>query len=539
MIEGKRVQVYKLMIIEDEELIRKAIINEIDWKSIDCNVVGDTGNGTVAVDLINGLRPDIIISDIRIDGIDGLQVCRYVYDNFPETRIILITAYGELDYAQAAIKLEISDFILKPIDPDELIAAVQKAIRNINKKRQRNEDFIKLQQIVENSIPLLREKFLLELSNNLIPDKEEFKQKVEFLGLDMEKFIVFTLEIDNYEVFLNKYSEKDRQSFKLAIKQISEKIISLENEGYYFQREPNFGVIIINIIQGTDVTDMAEMIQKSVSDRFNISLSIGISLFSRDLKRLGQSIEEAAEALRHKFYCGNGSIICYSDIRNTGEQHYTNLTVYYNAIINALKIGDSDNAITQMDMLEEIIKKEVANDESYVKNVAIELVILIQNSLKNDNIKVENFIHSMNLYSGISKCETILEIFNMIRDSIVQISRFINLNINSNNRAVVDRIIRYIESNYSQDLSLNDIGQVVYMNPKYVCQLIRKETGETFTDILARVRIEKAKEMMKDIRYKIYEIAGLVGINDSRYFSQIFKKITGLSPSEYRSKFQI
>jgi two-component system, response regulator YesN len=525
---------YKLIIIEDEYLTRKSLVNEMPWEQVNCNVIGEADDGTTALDLVSCSRPDIVISDIRMDGMDGLELCRQIKENYPEIQLILLTGYGEFGYAQTALKLGVKDFILKPTDPGELLNAVRTAIKAIEKEIQKRAELARMEKLLEQNIPVLREKFLQELLGEVCLSPDELNQRMDFLKISQGQFFLLALELDEYEQFVNTNLEQERQLKKLVIQRISQEIIDGYHNGYILVKENNTFVMLVYYSEIMGILDIAESIQKRIGSYLSLSVSIGISLGANGFQDYRKAYNEAVAALRHKFYLGEGSIVYFGDIQIMGNIPFTNGIFENGPIIDCIKVGDLKSALEQISRDLILVRSHPPKDYNYIRNAVLELIILIERVLYDRNSAIWEVIPQINFFDEVSKCDTLDEIQQLLEDIIRLVAGHIQDQNQRKNNAVTETILAYLRENYAQDISLDDLSKLVYMNPKYICRLLKKETGLNFLEILTEIRINKAKELLKEIRFKTYEIAQMVGINDARYFSQMFKKIVGMTPTEFR-----
>lgn len=523
---------YKILIVEDEWFTRNSLVTAIDWKKVDCEVVADVEDGREAIELIKELAPDIIISDIRMDEMDGLELCKYISENYPHIRMILVTGYSEFEYAQKALKLGVKDFILKPTDPDELLNAVGRLTGEIENNRIRQREFARLQKIVEENIPSLKEKFILELVDGKLFDDVEIKQKQEFLNIDFENFYIIAGEIDSYNEFVNSYDEKLRQVIRLMIKDISMEVINQYGSGNYIEKDTN---LFLMFVKAADVFSMTEDIQQRIMDITETSVSMGISMLTRGVNSVNNAFHQAVEALRYKFYIGRHSIISFQDLKRNANFDYVTPSVDINSIVDSVKIGNSEVALKKLDGIFAKVIDLKPENYNYIKNIAVEITVLLQRILLDIGEEPnEVLLEGTDCYMEISGCKTLGDLKSLLKNLILQVTGVIRERDQKHNESVVSRIMEYLQRNYHEDITLDSLGGIVYMNPKYVCRLIKKETGSNFSDILLDIRIEKAKQLIKDTELKTYEVAEKVGIKDSRYFSKVFKKYVGMTPTEYK-----
>lgn len=523
---------YKLIIVEDELMIRKTLSEALNWNEAGCTVAGTAQDGIQALELIKKNKPDIIISDIKMDGMDGIELCQKMKYDHPEIKVIIITGHSEFDYAQSALKLGVKDLILKPIDHGELMNSVRKAIAEIEVEKARKAEFDKMKKAIEENISALRENFLLELLSNSII-REEIYDKMSFFNISFEKYYVMALEIDHYEGFLNNNGEMDRQLKRMVIRQICMKIINKYSKGYLFEKETKLGMVIQ--MGELQIISIAEEIQAAIKQEIDLSVTIGISEPAEGYEDFISAFKQSAHALRHKYYLGDGAIISVSDTVASLVKENIKIQPDYSRIIQCVKVGDCEGALKRFDEMMLEMRRNMPRDINFMLNLAAEIIAAIHTNLFERNIDINSIIPGFNLYSRLSSCNTLPGIEEMISGFIGSVASYIHSKNKTQNSAAVAKAMEYLKKNFYKDVTLNDVSGEVYMNPNYLGRLIKKETGRNFSDILSEIRIEKAKELMKDMQLKTYEISEKVGISDSRYFSQLFRKITGFTPSEYRN----
>lgn len=528
----------KVLIVEDEWFTRNSLINAIDWKSVDCEVAADAEDGTQALELIKLHSPDIVVSDIKMDGMDGLELCEQISKYHPNIRVILVTGYSEFEYAQQALKQGVKDFILKPTDPEELLSAVKRITREIENNRKRQEEYGRLLTAVEENIPFLQERFILELANGKPFDEKELRQRQDFLQMNFSSFFLIALEIDNYEGFLEKYGERQRQVMKLMLRDIGLEVIIRYGSGYFIEKETNLYVIFV---QCRDIVGLTEELQQKIADVAEIPVSLGVSNPSSRMENLNAAYHQAVEALRQKFYVGHQCIVYYRDLKiSEGIVRMVrpgDLEGLVEHMMEHVKAGNREGALSGLDMLFGSLVELKPEKSDYIKNIAFEIVILLQRLLLDMDEKPSDIFTDANFLAGISNCKVLNDIKDLLENSVRKAADLIHARNKKLSQSVVKKIIEYLNRNFDKDISLDDLGNIAYMNPKYVCRLIKKETGSNFSDILLEIRVEKAKELLRQPDLKTYEIAAKVGIEDSRYFSKVFKKYAGITPTEYRQQF--
>lgn len=522
---------YKVAIFEDEIVIRKALINQIDWKSLDCMIVAETGNGNDGIRIIDSLRPDLLISDIRLNGCEAIEICQHIKNKGYETKTILMTGYAKMDYAQAAIKSGVSDFILKPIDPDELIDAVKKCIDELKQMAMAENEILELKKIGKNELPRLRELFLYEIYNKALVDENHIKKRCDFLNMELTDYLCIAMDID---IDNNLPDEMIHRIDELLLKiKNSVAEISREEDTYTCMRAGRV-YMIVNALPIPIETYIGD-IQSLIFQEYNLSISAGVSYLYKDITKIHQSMKEADDALSLKFHQGNGSVIRSENIQALPKNALgsnTHLMNHYMLIANNVMAGKPIAAKKCfIDLWDEL---SAVNNPTVLRNKAIEMLVILAYHLKDKKFDIEQLIPLQLMYEKIKKLSDLHSIYMLLSNLIFLVAKKRQEEIQDKNSSVIECIKTYINEHYNQSISLNDLADEVYLSEKYLSTLVKKETGQTITDLITLKRIAVAKELLRDHKLKTYEVASQVGINDARYFSQLFKKHVGLTPSQYR-----
>lgn len=528
----------KILIVEDEWFTRDSLVHAIDWKSAGFEVAADAEDGREALEMIRLQAPDIVISDIKMDGMDGIELCRHINRDYPDIRVILVTGHSEFEYAQQALKLGVKDFVLKPTDPAELLGTVERIAGEIENGRRRQEEYLRLQTVVEENIPFLQERFILELAGGRIFEAKELDQRKEFLGMSFENFTFVAMEIDDYEEFLDNNNEKQRQIIKLMIRDIACKILQARGSGHFIEKETNQFLLFV---QCTDIVELAEELQQKISDEVLVPLSMGISEPFSSVECLNTAYQQSVEALRQKFYIGCKCIVYYKDLKIDSASGCKPVAGEQDGLLehmmNGVRAGDRQGALNDLEKIFNRLQEYKSEKSVYTKNIAFEIVIFIQRLLLDLNENPSDLLPVTNILTGIAGCKTLQEIKALIEGYTGSAADLVNRRNQMLGQSVVNKIVEHLNCHFRRNISLEDLGNIAHMNPKYVCRLIKKETGSNFSDILLGIRVEKAKELLRRPDMRTYEIAEMVGFEDSGYFSKVFKKYTGITPTEYKQQF--
>lgn len=526
---------YKVLIIDDEVIIRKGLRNIIDWKDLDCEICGEASDGMEGIELINKFKPDILITDIKMPEIDGLTMIKNVKEKISNCKIIILTGYRDFEYLQEAIRIGAFDYILKPSKIENITQILNKAKISLDKEREKEDDLNKLKEYFDEKIPVLKQKFLYDVIYNLNNNREDILEEYKMYDLNIKDFLVVVAERDEDSNITDSYK---KQLYKFAITNTME---DLFKEKFSIENIPTDKNRIIFIIQSKEKNNINDIylninkLQDIVKNGFNFTVTTGVSTMGEDLFSLSEKAKEAISALEYKFYLGNNSIILYEDIKALYKGNdYLELDQYQKILIQYIKSGNENNMKnTVADIFDFVNENKL--DEKTVKSYYLSMINMINNifyfeTKSNVNIVDDNF----SIYNTVDNCNNIKELNVLLQDialnSVNKITKINEKTINS----TLQNAIEYINENYHKQISLGEVAEHCFVSSYYLSRMFKRVINKNFVDYLNEVRIEKAKVYLKENKYKAYEIAEMVGINDPHYFSKLFKKYTNITPSEYK-----
>jgi len=524
----------KIMIVDDEENIRLGISEVIPWADFGMEVVGQAANGVEALRLAEQHRPDIVLLDINMPVMDGLAFSHKVKAVLPDLTIIVLTGYDEFEYAKESIKLGVSDYLLKPISPPDLIAAVNKA-RDQVLQRVETEHFInaiKLQ--LKQSLPLLREKLVYDIlhGNYLEPNK------MGYLDFPSDKFAALVMEPE--ECIPAASGDDTEQLTLMAVKKIVDDTINQHAWGLSIANDGILETLVCLPPQKTDMNDcmnaLAESARSNIEECLQIQASIGIGNLYTGVQQVNCSLAEAYKAITYKSAAGRGRLYDISLFNMRSP-----LFVEYPfdkeiSLINQLKIGSN----VALSIFDELIS-ELENTEDSAEVLTYAKVIcreLLNTILKYFTSTGSPFAEINGAYDAL--CSRIPDYDNLdglkieVRGFIRSCLRIVNESIRQPYRKEINWVSQYIAQHYHEDISLKELSSLIYMNANYLCKIFKEEFGETINQYMIRIRMEKSKELLLTTDLKIFEIAEQVGYSNNNYFSYAFKKYTNMSPNAFR-----
>lgn len=530
---------FHVMIVDDEHIIRKGLINFIDWNSLECEVICEADNGILARDLLHSKAPDIVIADIKMPGLDGLGLAEYIYKNLSGIKVILLTGYSDFKYAQSAIKFNVVDFVLKPSSTEKIIEAVNKAKKIIIDEQIKENKLLNLENKVKENLQNIQEKFIQDLINGVFSNRENILKKIKQLKINLKNYYVLVYKIDIDRAIVTNSALDKKVNTLVEIKNFMSMI---------FKDLKHYTLIINNKTlctlisfrnsnsQNTQyILNKSEKILNFVNNFINIPISIGISNMHTKPSDIQVAFAEAQKCLSYKFY-GDSNIFIYSHYEES-EHHFIEKTTndYIDRIIKYVGSGNNHEAVEELHELFEYQKTSKQPIE-HIKTTAILICSHCSKLLNNYHLNFSDMLNSSdNICEYILQCESIVKLSDILEIIIQSTASSLN-SLDFQDNYIIKKAMNYVNENYQNCIKLDVLADFIHVNSCYLSRLFKKETGSTLTETITKLRIEKAKELLISKKYKTYEIASMVGFEDPAYFSYVFKKHTGLSPNHYRKR---
>lgn len=533
---------YKVLLVDDEALIREAISENIKWEELGYELIGACKDGREAIEVMKDHSPHLLLTDIFMPYVDGIELSRYVYENCPETKVIIISGYDEFEYAKKAVKYQVLEYILKPITAFELSETLLRVRGILEEEENKKNSIKKIRGAYVSNLPLLRGRFL----NNLVQGTgfmEDIQEKFEELKITLKGrvYAVALVEGDEFLDFLKNYPDIKNDLALFAIYNITEEIVGDFKCGVTFQNAEDKTVVIFageNEAELTETIDLVcRKVKQSIYEYLQIETTTCIGRTVSSVNKLNVSFEGARSAIEYRFLLGGNQIFYARDFENN-EGNETAESLDVSKITGQIILSIKTNNIEE---LEQDIKRFMESiREAYVpKNRIIiyiqNLILSIMNAVDSIGVNEESiFEEERNLLNNLYLKKNLKEIEVEVLEFCRNIAGFMSSERDSFCKKQAILAKDYIEKNYAnQDISLNSVCNYLAMSTSYFSSVFKNYTGETFIEALTKTRIEKAKNLIENTKMKSYEIAESVGFSDPHYFSITFKKITGKTPTEY------
>lgn len=534
---------YKVILVDDEAVVRDGLKNTIDWAKHGFRLVGDYASGREAWDAIGEARPDLVISDISMPFMDGLELTELIAANYPYIKVLILTGYDQFEYAQQAIRLKVSDFILKPITAAEIRELLDKVRREMDLENERREDLSRLRSQLNQSLPLLRERFLERLVV-LGLSRPEIDERFAYFGLPAATgpYVVMAADIDDFGDRDTHYSDAhDAEFLRFAAFNIFEETVQNRSDVLLFRtREERMVAILYGHEDESSLYEqafgIAEELRHHVDKFLKFTLTVGVGRSCASAEQLPLSYRGALSALDYRFLLGKNRVLGIADLE--GETAAAPPQDGWRRLAASVRTGSAAEAYAVIEDTVRELKTSRLPIEACFLHMQ-KLVLTLMDAAQEMGIHGEAGEQAAwpPWLTDIYSFKTLDEIEAWLKSIVVAMADAAASSRSRYSREQIAKATEYIEAHYASDkLTLQEICRHVLMSTSYFSQMFKQHTGETFVEYLTRVRVDKAKTLLRTTPLKFYEIAGQVGYADPNYFSLLFKKHTGLTPRDYRDR---
>lgn len=524
---------YKVLLADDEEDIRVGISKKMDWASLGFVLVGQAENGREALELAEQLQPDLVLTDIKMPFMDGLELCSILTRRLPASKFVVFSGFDDFDYARQAIGMNVSEYILKPINAAELTAVLRKLRERLDRERTERQDVENLRRLYDESLPTLRNLFLSRLMDGQI-DRDRVSELASRHQVCLEggAFAAAIIHIDGH---------KDRRELlSLSVQKLFEENFSAQGcvcRPFLY----NGSVALLAAMEDGSriygVIDAADRVCSLAESYLGLRLTVGVGLPLEDPGDLPRSAEGARNALEYRGLVGKGRTIFIGDLEPSGRLYLSFDENDERELVNAVKLCGEEEVREAVDRL--VDKLEASGlPMSQLHLFFLELFTCLLrlsrgSGLDLDEVFGPGFMGTVQAMDFNSP----QELGAWCRDRCLRIWELIRSQRTDSAWRAIERAKDYIAGHFSDsDLSVETLCRYLHLSPAYFSTLFKRETGMSFTAYVTEVRMNEAAALLRGTEEKTYIIAEKTGYPDPNYFSYVFKKRFGVSPTKYRAE---
>ncbi|MDR6554825.1 response regulator [Paenibacillus qinlingensis] len=538
---------YKVVVIDDKPLIRQAIVQMIAWDKLNCTVVGQAEDGIEGKRLIQELQPDILVTDIKMPGLSGLDLAEEMSTDFPLAKTILITGYQDFEYAKRAVRLGVFDFIVKPINYEELSQVIGSAISEIDVKRKENENtvkiasaYVELEKQHSDSMPSLRSKLI----GDLITGTADMQEQVKKLEIPYSRYVVQIVRITDETGQTGVASAiKLKQQMQLRLTEQAHKLTA-KRDFYVIESLRNSDLLFVCLFPKVMSHREYRMKLQNFCNEFidvakmkeQVSCHLAVSSVYKSLHELPNAFREASSIMDWSFFRMEESVLFPEHSEQEKELGKFSIIQDLEQFNQMLEDKSSEDV---MAYLERFLKQITAYSEGnilVVKGLLSEVCLAVARyyfRVTGDEFglgkSVDQILEDVYRLTSMKEASTYLTTFiGTVKKKLEGGEKVYSL--------VVKKVIDYINSHIGDPINLTSTAEHFGLSSSYLSRLLRTETGINFVDLVSKSRIETAKRLLMDPKNKVNEVGEMVGYKEYAYFYQVFKRLEGQSPKEYKNR---
>lgn len=521
----------KLLVVDDDEIIVEAICQLIKRSKMDITITGTAYNAKDAILIAERESPDIILTDINMPEMSGIDLMCEIKRKGILSKIIVLSAYRDFEYAQQALKFGASEYILKPVSEQKLVDTLSNVINVIISENQEKG----------HKRELVKDRLYYAITSDKMHKKNESDINIFLPAYEDDGYFrvtVFEFNENDNEVVMNDRNIENEivNIIKNTFCNISPNII--------FENDPYNIVVVMKIYEGKYINYGENVLisdalntKNEILEKSGLKVNIGISNPVKSISDIPSAYKKAVFATRSKFYIGRETISVYDNMKDMDTVLTNKIFKKVIELADQIKLLASEKALSTLDSIFELFSENsnVNPDNIYTECFEIVLVLKYEISKLISNRQSQNLLFKATI-DEVKKYGTIVEIYNLLAGLITDCIASLSQEQEEGGSAIISKAINFCKNNLSQDITLDILAEHININKSYFSFLFKKEIGVNFWDYLTNLKLSKAKELLTETNLKSYEIAGMVGYRNASHFGKVFKEHTGLTPSEFKEK---
>lgn len=532
---------YSVLLVDDEEEVIRIIMKKLDWESMGLRIVGQAGNGVEALEMAEELQPDIVMTDIKMPYMDGLELCRRLKEISRTIRVIIFSGFDEFEYAREAIKMEAAEYLLKPVNASELRAVFERIREGLDRELDEKRNTDKLREYYLESLPVLQESFCVALLEGRVTEGRISQYAENYqVNLRGPYYVVTVLHISAQS------SEESGRIDPFLLAMSVKKYAEEQADSRWRSRFVIYLGDIIMIAQLPDrdslpgYTDEMDRLCRMARRVCNARVTAGVGYLCDSLEQLPLSYQGAKQAVSYRVLYGNTRAISISEVEPGDSADLLREDAYaacIQRIVKKIRVGEEEGLRSAIDEFTGWISASQLSMQKY-RLVLMELVAELFRFAGGHQISMERAFESGgDIYGQALQMESTRALGEWLWDVCRKLQKEVLSERQDSTKLFVRGATEYVREHYAdQDLSVEVICRKLNVSAAYFSTIFKKETGKTFVRYLTDYRMEQAVNLMMTGNDKTYVIAGKVGYSEPNYFSYVFKKQFGVSPSRYRTE---
>ncbi|MCR2802580.1 response regulator [Paenibacillus soyae] len=541
---------YQLLIVDDQPDLVLDLATMLPWSSIGIDAVYQAGSGPEALDIMRSTPIDVVITDIRMPGLSGLDLIEAIRETWSHVKCILLSGYNDFEYAQRALKSQATDYLLKPVEDEELLAAVRKAISELEARWREVSSHQSAIASIRENLPILRSHLLHALLQGESMSRRQLEERLAMVELPIGCDTPFCMMLLRMEDYFYEQNERDSSLLEFAVCNIAEEIFGEEHRlwyakdgfGYYvfliFPKRPTTLQALPSAVSIETIEQKAAHLQHYVKLYLKGTISLALSRPSLFSERLSAVYEGLVGSFRQRIGGERDFLLTLSEHVQPSEGEANSLSQLYQPpqMSHLLEAGQWEAAEQKLALIFEELEEKRGDSHEHILEAYFALVSSLTYAIhKNKLWLAECLGGEFNQLLAGPHFHTIAQLRSWIDEAVSSYRGRMTDRVQDSRTGLIQKVQEYAAGHLA-DASLQSIADHVYLNPSYLSKVYKLETGEGISEYLSRLKMEAAAHLLRSSPDKIYEIASKVGYQKTSYFIKVFKERYGITPQEFRDK---
>ena len=533
-------ELYNVLLVDDEADVLQAMKKKIDWEALGFCLAGTAENGQEALEMAEQLHIDVVMTDIKMPYMDGLTLCKNLKQSYRNMKVIIYSGFDDFEFAREAVHLEAEEYLLKPISAGDMEAAFSKVRKKLDQEYDEYRNLNRLSEYYRKSLPAMREQLVMGiLEGRIAGERARAMMETYEICLDSPFYVVAALYMD-----VNPREEQPQpaQLFTLSLKDMVQDY--LKNRTRFFSTAFLDQVIVIFMLDEREEIDQVlyhlDQICKMGFRVLKSSVTAAVGQICANTDALHTSYEEAVNAMEYRSILGSGQVLYINDIEPCSEENILVTEHEFQNLVHAVKLGNRDETNAAIAQIMDSIRKEPISPGQY-QLLFMELLSELMKigrayKLHPNQIFGEHAGSWQELYRMV----TVDELEGWLQEVCTNLRHVLRHERRDSAARLTEQAKAYIEEHYKEsDLSADSLCRCLNVSAAYFSTIFKREVGMSFVAYLTKIRLEHALELLRTTEDKTYIIASRVGYMEPNYFSYVFKKQYGISPSKYRAEMSV
>ncbi|MGM0874732.1 MAG: response regulator transcription factor [Bacillota bacterium] len=528
----------KVIITDDEIQIRKGLRMKVEWEEEGFQIVEEASNGQETLDLLKMIEVDVVITDVRMPIMDGIEFVKRCHQEHPNVKVIVLSGYSDFDYVRSSMIEGVKDYLLKPVAPDELVEALRRIRSEIKEEKRKQIESDQMSRLVQNQLEEMREQYLLHLVKEEWSELNMAIERLQQLQLDDFANENVQVQFITVEIRGSEHNPNTVKELWLPFRMLCREIAQ-EHTGSYSFYDASYANMIhfirrIDSEQFIHTSKFIKVVQQHVKEYMNLETVIGIGKVVTGLTEFKTGYISALLSWSQSQLGSQSQVIDATVTKEIFEFS----SDFEKKLINAIENVNHDAFKNNIYSILGGTNNQSIMSFSFVANRVLFLLGSLARKYDIDTIEINKTIWNcqQSIWELNSQGRVIEQLIHLAHSIIEKVNE---ARCSSNGTAIVENVRRYLDKHYASEISLTTLSEQFHINSAYLSEIFKNNIGQNFSDYLINLRMENAQAFLKDKQLKIIDVAHLVGFSNSGYFSTVFKKHFGQTPVEFRKSLNL